>query len=91
MKRPKKLSSLSYRAIGDETIILDTKINREVHQLNALGTFIWDLCDGQHTVNNIVDKVCEEFESVESEVREDVFNFILELENKFLFEEEQKS
>ena len=87
MEKPLKLSRLAYRAIGDETLVLDTKVNREVHQLNALGTFIWDLCDGNHTRSDIINKVCDEFVVDRNEAEIDVLFFLNELQKKSLIED----
>ena len=84
MTRPCREDRLAYKTIGSETIILDTKLNQEVHQLNELASFIWNLCDGQHEVGDIISEVCEEFEVTEEIARTDVESFIVELQSKSL-------
>lgn len=90
MKKPLKQSRLSYRAIGDETLILDTKLNKEVHQLNALGSFIWELCDGEHSIEDIAKRVCNEFDVDEREANDDILYFLNELTSKQLIEDSVK-
>lgn len=66
MNKPLRMERLAFKTIGLETIILDTKIGKEVHQLNEVASFVWNLCDGNHDLRMIIDQVCNEFE-VESE------------------------
>ena len=47
----KRAPRLSFKTIGEETIVLDTKINKEVHKLDEVGTFIWNLLDGNRSIN----------------------------------------
>ena len=35
--------------VGDELLVLDEK-HEQLHQLNATAAYLWDLCDGQHSV-----------------------------------------
>jgi hypothetical protein len=84
MRIPKKVDRLAYKTIGEETIILDTKLNQQVHQLNELGSFIWNLCDGEHEVSEIIEIVCLEFEVTNEVASSDVHEFLDELEQKTL-------
>lgn len=84
MRKPTKADRLAYKTIGDETIILDTKLNQQVHQLNELGSFIWNLCDGEHEVSEIIELVCAEFEVSSTVATADVQEFLDELEQKTL-------
>lgn len=84
MKKPLRMQHLAYKTIGQETIILDTQIGKEVHQLNEVASFIWNLCDGEHNLQNIIDLVCEEFEIDATTASSDVSNLISELQSKSL-------
>jgi hypothetical protein len=84
MRKPKKVDRLAYKTIGEETIILDTKLNQQVHQLNELGSFIWNLCDGEHDVSEIIEIVCLEFEVTNDVASSDVHEFLDELEQMTL-------
>ena len=45
----------------------------KIHVLNETAMFIWHLCDGKHTVTDIVEQVGQEFEvAVATSVMEDV-------------------
>ena len=84
LSRPKIVDRLAYKTIGQETIILDTKINQQVHQLNELGSFIWNLCEGEHEVQDIIEKVCLEFDVENDVASRDVHEFLDELKQKNL-------
>ena len=86
MKNPQRMNRLAFKTIGLETIILDTKIGKEVHQLNEVATFVWNLCDGNHTMATIAEKVCEEFEVDKIQATEDVKELVDVLSIKSLLE-----
>ena len=37
-------------------------------QLDEVGTFVWSLCDGDHTVNDLVQELCREYKLNKREV-----------------------
>ena len=84
MRKPKIVDRLAYKTIANETIVLDSKINQQVHQLNELASFIWNLCDGEHDVAQIVNQECNEFEVSTEIASQDVSAFLSELESKNL-------
>jgi hypothetical protein len=87
IKKPIKVDRLAYKTIGQETIILDTKLNQQVHQLNELGSFIWNLCDGEHELQEIISRVCDEFDVNSEMATQDVYEFLEQLYQKnLLFE-----
>lgn len=90
MKKPLRTQRLAYKTIGQETIILDTKIGKEVHQLNEVASFVWSLCDGDHEIQLIVDKVCSEFEIDASIALNDIQILIAELNSKSLLVDNSK-
>ncbi len=90
MKKPLRASRLSFKTIGLETIILDTKVGQEVHQLNEVGTFVWSLCDGNHGFENICSKVIEEFEIDSQTALKDIQDLMIELDAKQLLSENQE-
>lgn len=50
-----------------------------MHQLNLVGGMIWQLCDGEHTVEDIAMSLGREFDVAEEEVTDDVIEFVNEL------------
>lgn len=91
MKKPLRMERLAYKPIGQETIILDTKVGKEVHQLNEVASFVWNLCDGNHEIQKIVDKVCDEFDVDPTQAAHDIQLLIQELSAKSLLVDNESS
>jgi hypothetical protein len=51
-------SKLVVRELADETIVYDVEGHR-AHCLNHTAALVWGLCDGEHTVSRIAEKVGE--------------------------------
>ena len=73
--------NVAWRIIGDEAVLLSAE-DSSVHSLDAVGTRIWELCDGEKTVNEIIDQVVEEFKVDRDTAAKDVVEFIEELMQK---------
>ncbi|HXH76819.1 MAG TPA: PqqD family protein [Bacteriovoracaceae bacterium] len=84
MIKPLRMERLAYKTIGDEAIILDTKIGREVHQLNEVATVVWNLCNGTHDIQSMVEKVCTEFEVEPAVAERDIKALLAEFNSKSL-------
>lgn len=91
MIRPLRTDRIAYKTIGLETIILDTKVGKEVHRLNEVASFVWNLCDGSNDIKTIVEKVCDEFEVSFDVARADIESLIFNLESKSLLIDGSKS
>lgn len=91
MTKPLRAERLAYKTIGSETIILDSKGNQEVHQLNEVAGFVWNLCDGNNDVESISDQVCLEFEVKKEEALSDVQSLLKEFSAKSLLEPGRES
>jgi hypothetical protein len=59
--RPRRRDDLSSREVEGERILLDDT-TKQVHQLNLTASFIWQRCDGGHTVAQIVDALVQAFD-----------------------------
>ncbi|GAB4019786.1 MAG: hypothetical protein Fur0010_22080 [Bdellovibrio sp.] len=81
----KKRSDLAMKLIGDQLVIIDSKVGRAVHRLNEVGVLIWESLD-KLSVDQIVDVLIEEFEVDADEARKDLLSFITELEALHLIE-----
>ena len=81
----KKRSDLALKMIGDQLVIIDSKVGKAIHRLNDVGVFIWNLID-QTSSPDIIVKMMEEFEVDEAEARGDLKQFITELEALQLIE-----
>jgi pyrroloquinoline quinone biosynthesis protein D len=54
------------------------------YALDEVGAIIWDLCDGERPVAEIVAALCAEFDAPEEVVRGDVLEFIRDLRRERL-------
>ncbi|MDT8440978.1 MAG: pyrroloquinoline quinone biosynthesis peptide chaperone PqqD [Desulfuromonadales bacterium] len=53
-----------------------------MHQLNLVGGMIWERCDGQQTIEQIVAELATEFDVAPAELRADVEAFVADLAGK---------
>ncbi len=63
------------RVVDDSAVIVLADAG-EVHVLNAVGTRIWELTDGTHTIQQIVDTIVAEFEVTPQQAQTDVEEFL---------------
>ena len=78
--RPQRRLDIVFRIIDGETVIL----NREVgvlHRLNPTASFIWECCDGNSDVNDIVARLAKAYEVDFVTCRKDVNEVVLKLES----------
>lgn len=54
------------------------------YAVDEVGAMIWELCDGQRSVAEIVSMLCGEFDAPEATVRTDVLEFIGDLRREGL-------
>jgi hypothetical protein len=52
LEKPKAKESVTLQDLGDEVILYDSE-KENVHILNNTAYIIWNLCDGQHTIEDI--------------------------------------
>jgi hypothetical protein len=65
---PRRRADVNVRVIEGDTLVLDRRL-RQIHQLNATASFVWDRCDGQHAVTEIAAALAGDFE-VDPEIAE---------------------
>ena len=65
-------------------IVLVLIDQNQVKVLNEVGSQIWELMDGRHTIAEIGTALCAEFDVSEQQAQEDTLDFIGELLDKGL-------
>ncbi len=75
---PKRNPDAAFRIIDGEAIVV-LPDRGEVKVLNNVGSRIWELIDGSVTVNQISEKICQEYEVKVDKALSDVLDFIKEL------------
>lgn len=69
-----KRTKLVVRELADETLVYDVEGHR-AHCLNRTAALVWGLCDGEHTVSRIAERVGER---LSARVPEEVVRLALE-------------
>lgn len=70
-----KTKDTAHRVLSDEAIVVNFQ-NSFFYNLNPLGTFIWERCDGQHSLEEIVTALVDEYEVTPEEAGKDCQEFI---------------
>ena len=81
VKCPKKSEDTASRIIDGEAVIVIPQ-KGVVTVLNETGSGIWQLLDGENTVEDIINTISSEFNVSREEARKDTLDFIEELIEK---------
>jgi hypothetical protein len=75
---PRKAERTAARVVTGEALVMVID-RRELHRLNAVGTRVFELCDGKSSIEAISQTIKDEFD-VEADVAlADVMHFVSEL------------
>jgi len=80
-KFPRKAKTTASRIIDGEAVIVIPE-QGQVRVLNESGSRIWQLLDGKHSIADIANKICSEFNLSQDQACEDTVNFIAKLRAK---------
>ena len=73
--RPRAREGAVSRLVGNELIIVLPEFG-QVKVLNEVASRIWDLCDGMHPVNEIIQLICDEYVVDVEQAAKDVIGFL---------------
>jgi hypothetical protein len=76
---PRRHPETAYRSVGDDGGLVVQPTKSEVQVLNPVGSKVFSLLDGEHTIPQIVEAVMDEFEVPRDEAQKDVSEFLQEL------------
>ena len=79
-KKPIKVDGLMERDLAAERILYDVS-GKVVHVLNEVASFVWSLCDGKNTIDDIVKLATDSYDVPEEDARADIEACLKELEN----------
>lgn len=82
MRKPIAERRIRLREESDNWVILFDPDTGSGRVLNPVGVFVWNLLDGRHSVQEIVGRIREHYNSVPEEVDAQVTQFIEILEKK---------
>jgi len=80
-KRPIKSPDTAHQIIDDEAVII-TPGQMMVHVLNAVGSRIWDLADGERKIGDIARIITHEFDISYQTALKDTVEFTRDLAEK---------
>jgi len=75
MERFRRDSRLPFQEIEGQAVIV-VPARREVHQLDGVATFLWNLLAKEHSVADLVEAVCGEFDVPPVQAERDVRAFL---------------
>ena len=78
-----KNKNIPWRLIDNEAIIVDIKEGESIY-LNEVAAFIWNSIDGENTVKEIIEHICDNFDIDIETAKKDTFNFLETLLEKKL-------
>jgi Coenzyme PQQ synthesis protein D (PqqD) len=65
--------------LPDQTVLLFQKDTSLAVPVNQVGAAIWEMCDGAHSLDQIVDKLTETYDQERSRIEQDARAFLGEL------------
>lgn len=71
MSKPKHREDVMEREVGDEKMIYDPA-HKNVHVISETAFFVWQRCDGQHSVEDIAAEAAAKYGAAAEEVRPDI-------------------
>jgi hypothetical protein len=74
----------AYRSIGDEGGLLVLPDKSQVKVLNPTGATIFGLLDGEHTIDEMIVALLDQFDVTPAQARADIEAFLAELESEGL-------
>ena len=79
-RAPRRNPTAGFRIFeGEATIVMPD--GSYIHVLNEIGSRVWDMMDGVKTEAQIVDAICEEFDTPRPQAEKDVREFLAELDS----------
>ncbi len=70
----RRVEGLPWQMIDDKAVILDPR-NQKVHELNEVGSFIWEKLDGENDPETISNLLVEDFDCTLAIVASDIQDF----------------
>ena len=88
--RPSRNPETAHRSYGEDGGLVVVPSRSEVNMLNPVGTLIYSKLDGQHTKDQIVQAIVDEYEVSSDQARKDLDDFLAELRSQGMLSEAQE-
>ncbi len=89
-ENPIRRSEIMERKVGDEHMLYDT-LGRRVHVLNPTAYLLWNRCDGDHSLDEIIAEAASATGAPEEQVRADIEECLDSFRNLSLLKLEVRS
>ena len=76
---PQRNDSSIIEKILDDEIILYSKSNHNIHNLNRTAAILWNLCDGKMTINEMINYLLKNFKGSKQVIEHDVMKTLKEM------------
>ena len=73
-------AEVSARKVDKEIVLVDND-GMQVHQLNETASYIWDKCDGKHTVADVVASLTHDFHVDLATAKKEVNGLVAQLQD----------
>ncbi len=77
-KYPVLHPQVATRTVDGEALIVLAD-SGQINVLNPVGTRMWELMDGMHSVQQIADAICNEFDVTQVQAKQDLEEFVQQL------------
>ncbi len=77
--------NIELKVLNNEVFIVRQDTHK-IHSINRSGSFIWQLFDGKHTLKQVIDTVCGQFDVSEETAQSDASEFVKDLLEQGLVE-----
>jgi hypothetical protein len=82
---PCRAGGIRWRVVEGEVVLIDPD-EGELVRFNEIGSHIWQAIDGQSTVAQIVDHICDTFDVGRRRAQKDVTRFLRNLQRQELIQ-----
>lgn len=72
-------SEVDANRLPDQSVLLYQRATNRAVPINQTGAAIWELCDGAHTLGEIVDALAETYDQDRSQIEQQARSFLDEL------------
>lgn len=86
----KRNQTILWRELDGEAVLLSPAAGCS-YSLNHVGTMIWKLLDGAHTLEDIANAICEDYEVEFEQAMQDVQHILSDLQSNDLLQESPES
>ena len=82
---PRRSSQIRWQQVDEDGILVNLD-SGYYFSVNPVGLYIWQLCDGDHSAEAILDGIVENFDVDDTTAQRDLESFVTQLEAEGLLE-----